>query len=466
MLLSPEFLLQLLQRFIKSSIQIKQIHSLLITNGDLLSIRSPSTFKWTTTLLYNALIRAYLNIHLPRTTLILFTHMLSHNIPPNPYTFPSLAKAAAAITPSLIAKPLYTQAFKRGVLADPFVQTSFINLFSQSGHLSCALNLFDEMPEPCIVSCNAMLDGFCKNGDMDSAVSFFKRMPKRDVYSWTTIVNGYTKKGSHETAIRFFQMCVRDCSVKPNEATYVSVLSSCANSDMIGGLLYGKQIHAYIIKNQDEITSFIGTSLISLYGKTGRLQYATKVFQSLTKKEICTWNAMIGALASHGKENQALEMFEKMKIDTCHPNEVTFVAILAACARAKLVEQGLEYFQSMLPEFGIVPKMEHYGCVVDLLGRLGFLLEAKDFINRMPFEPDASVLGALLGACRLHGNIDIGNDVAKSLLELEPWQCGQHILLSSIHADVANWEYATSLRNVMVGVGVEKLRGYSMVNWM
>lgn len=326
--------------------------------------------------------------------------------------------------------------------------------------------MFDEMPEPCLVSCNAMLDGFCKNGDMDSAVSFFECMPKRDIYSWTTIVNGYSKKGCYIIAIQFFQRCLRDCSVKPNEATIVSVLSSCANSDRVVGLLYGKQIHGYIIKNEDRVSSFIGTSLISLYGKMGRLEYATKVFKNMKNKKVCTWNAMIGTLASHGKEKQALNMFDKMKVEGCHPNEVTFVAILSACARAKFMDMGLELFHLMLPKFGIIPKMEHYGCVVDLLGKAGFLKEAKDFINRMPFEPDASVFGALLGACKLHGDVDLGNEVGKRLLELEPWQCGQYILLSSIHADVENWAHAASLRNVMVGVGVKKLTGYSMVNSM
>ncbi|KAL7617190.1 hypothetical protein Lser_V15G04120 [Lactuca serriola] len=467
MFLSPESLLQLLQRFIKNSIQIKQIHSLLIISGNLLPNPNPntnlSTFKWIPTLLYNTLIRAYLNIHLPHTTLLLFTHMLSHNIPPNPHTFPSLTKAtvAAYTTPSLIAKPLYTQALKRGVLSDPFVQTSFIHLYAKSNCLSYAQKVFDEMPEPCLVSCNAMLDGFCKNGDMGSAVSFFESMPVRDVYSWTTIINGYNKRGCYDTAIRFFQRCLRDCSVKANEATFVSVLSACVHS-----VTFGKQIHGYIIKNEDQVTPFIGTSLIYLYGKTGHLDYATKVFESMLKKETCTWNAMICALSSHGKDKQALEMFDKMKIEGYHPNEVTFVGILAACSNCNLIDLGLELFDSMLPQFGVVPKMEHYGCVVDLLGRSGFLAEAKDFISRMPFEPDAYVLGALLGACKLHGDIDLGNEVAKRLLEVDPQQCGQYIVLSSIYADVENWGHAAFLRNVMVGVGVHKPPGYSVVNSM
>ncbi|KAK9078171.1 hypothetical protein SSX86_002228 [Deinandra increscens subsp. villosa] len=469
MLLSSESLLQLLQRFIKSSIRIKQIHSVLITNGNL-SIPNPSSFEWTTTLFYNTLIRAYLNIHLPKTTLLLFTHMLSNNIPPNAHTFPSIAKAAASsITPALIGKPIYAQALKRGVLADPFIQTSFIHLYAESGYLLCARKVFDEMCEPCNVSCNAMLDGFCKNGDMDSAILFFESMPMKDVYSWTTVINGYVKKECYDNAVQNFKRMIMqrfsdDYLVKPNEATFVSVLSACANSIGVVGLSYGKQIHAYIIKNEDRISAFVGTALIYLYGKTDGFEYAMKVFRTLGNKEVCTWNAIIGTLASNGKEKQALDMFDKMKVEGWRPNEVTFVQVLTACARAELVKSGLQIFNSMLPQFGIVPQMKHYGCVVDLLGRAGFVAEANDFMSRMPFEPDASVLGALLGACKLHGAIDLATEMAKQLYKLQPQQCGQYILLSSIYAEAEKWEHATSLRNVMVDAGFQKSPAYSTVN--
>ncbi|XP_076882962.1 putative pentatricopeptide repeat-containing protein At1g10330 [Bidens hawaiensis] len=469
MLPSPESLLQLLQRLIKSPTQIKQIHSILITNGNL-STPNPSSVQWTTTLFYNTLIRAYLNIHLPHKTLILFTHMLSHNIPPNSHTFSSIVKAAASCSNCCLTdKPFYGQAMKRGVLADPFVQTSFIHLYAESGNVCYARKVFDEMREPCIVAYNAILDGLCKNGDMYSGFVFFNSMPMKDVYSWTCVINGYVKKERYHTAINVFQRMIiqlhfDDCVVKPNEATFVSILSACANITGVSGLLYGKQIHGYIIKNENRISAFVGTALINLYGKTDGLEYGTKVFKTLVNKEVCTWNAIIGSLASNGKEKEALNMFDKMKAERRVPNEVTFVAILTACARAGLVKSGLQIFNSVLPRFGVVPQMEHYGCVVDMLGRAGFLQEAKEFMGRMPFEPDASVLGALLGACKLHGAVDIGSEVAKRLYRLEPQQCGQYILLSSIYADVDKWEHATSLRYVMVDGGYQKPPAYSTVN--
>ncbi|XP_071742579.1 putative pentatricopeptide repeat-containing protein At1g10330 [Rutidosis leptorrhynchoides] len=469
---SPESLLQHLQHFIKNSIKIKQIHSLLITTSYLKTTPNP----WTTTLLYNTLIRGYLNIQNPQTTLLLFTQMLSENIPPNSHTFPSLTKAVASVasyvtTPSLIDKTLYTQALKRGVLADPFVRSSFINMYARCGRLLYARKVFNEMSDPCIVSCNAMLDGYCKNGDMNNAVFLFEWMSVKDVYTWTSLISGYGKVGSYKNAIRFFKRMIvesflGDCIVKPNEASYVSVLSACAGCAGIEGLLGCKQVHGYIITNGDRISAFMGAALISLYGKLGELEYAIKVFESMGKREVCTWNAMICSLASNGKEKQALDMFNKMKLKGWRPNEITFVAVLTACARANLVNFGLEIFNSMLPQFGVAPIMEHYGCVVDLLGRAGLLAEAKDFVKRMPFKPDGSVLGALLGACKLHGDVELGNEVAKNLVRLQPQQCGQYILLSSIYAEAEKWDHAKSLRNLMVDLCIQKHPAYSIVNAM
>ncbi|XP_063947065.1 putative pentatricopeptide repeat-containing protein At1g10330 isoform X3 [Daucus carota subsp. sativus] len=452
-----EISLQLLQKHIKHSKQIKQIHSFLITNNLLLFNPNTNAFKWICTLLYNTLIRAYLHTD-PHNSLVLHKHMLVHRVPPNSHTYPSLVKAASLLRSSklhlLFPGSLYSQVIRRGVLKDPFVETSFLCLFAENGNLGDARKVFDEMPEPCVVSYNAMLDALCKNGEMGSAVLVFQRMPVRDVVSWTSVVNGYGRNECFYEAIVFFRMMmvhgdVREFYVKPNEATFVSVLSSCANLLGGGGLYYGKQIHAYMIKNERELTVFMGTAMIALYGKLGCLVYAVRVFDNMVDKQVCAWNALISSLAMNSMENHALDMFEKMKSKGVKPNEVTFVAVLVACARANLVELGLELFESMSRVSRIVPRMEHYGCVVDLLGRAGLLTEAQEFIRRMPFEADASVLGALMGACKVHGAIEYGNEVAKRVMELQPLHCGRYVLLSSIYAEADRWDNAAELRKAM-----------------
>ncbi|KAJ6295282.1 hypothetical protein OIU78_023324 [Salix suchowensis] len=261
-------------------------------------------------------------------------------------------------------------------------------------------------------------------------------------------------------AIRLFrEMMLRDdakCGVvKPNEATYVSVLSSCANLDERGVLCMGKQIHGYIGRNEARVTVFIGTALIDFYGKVGCLSNAIKVYNQMVVKKSCTWNAIISSLANNGREEQALDTFKKMKEEGLCPNEVTFIAVLTACARAKLVEIGLELFQSMEGEFGLVPLMEHYGCVVDLLARAGLLREASEFIRRIPFEPDA---------CKIHGGIVLGNEVGSRLLELQPHHCGQHVALSSIHAGVDRWGVAADIRKTMAEARIRKVPACSWID--
>ncbi|KAF7822961.1 putative pentatricopeptide repeat-containing protein [Senna tora] len=466
---SPEYLLQLLQRFIKHPKLISQLHSLVITSAHLLhNPNSPSHLKWKPTLFYNTLITAHHTSGFPHKALLLFTHMLASQVPPNSHTFPPLIKSASS-SPSL-GTSLHTQVIKRGVLCDPFVQTTFLVLYARNGSLVDARKVFDEIPLLCIVACNAMLHAFCTNGDMESAVSLFRGMPKRDVVSWTSIINGFAGNGEFGKAIQFFgkMMTHKDvlgCLVKPNEATYVSVLSSCANLDGKTALDCGKQVHGYVVANEVNLGVFVGTSLIDFYGKMGCLNYAVSVFNQMDSREVCTWNAMISSLASNGREKEAMDMFEDMKAEgRLRPNSITFVAVLTACARGRFVREGLDLFGSMSDVFGVVPIMEHYGCVIDLLGRAGHLGEATDIINNMPFQPDASVLGALLGACRIHGAIELGEEIGRRLLELQKPHCGQYVVLSSINAEKERWDHAADLRREMMEAGIQKIPAYSMVH--
>ncbi|KAK9222505.1 hypothetical protein WN944_010941 [Citrus x changshan-huyou] len=389
--------------------------------------------------------------------------MLSCQAHPNALTFPSLIKAAS-FSPSLSSLTLHSQAIKCGVLADSFVGTSLVKLYSQMDYLCNARLVFDEIPSPCIVACNAMIGGYVKNGDMDSAILLFENMLKRDVVSWTSIINGFVRNGCFGEAICVFKNMMGNVNlVRPNEATYVSVLSSCAGLVNEGGLYLGKQVHGYILRNEIVLSVFMGTALIDLYGKVGCLERAIRVFKSMVIKDVCTWNAMISSLASNSREKEALVMFDEMKEKGLRANEITFVAVLTACARAQLVELGLELFHSMLGKFEVVPIMEHYGCVVDLLGRAGLLSEAKEFMRSMPFEPDASVLGALLGACKIHGAVDLCHEVGRRLLELQPKHCGRYVVLSNIHAGLERWNRATDLRKAMVEAGIRKIPAYSLI---
>uniref|UniRef100_A0A2N9I0M6 Pentatricopeptide repeat-containing protein n=1 Tax=Fagus sylvatica TaxID=28930 RepID=A0A2N9I0M6_FAGSY len=382
------------------------------------------------TLLYNTLIRAYLNLGQAHNTFVFFTHMLAHQARPNSHTFPSLIKAATSSSPSL-GQPLHTQVIKRGVLHDPFIQTSFVRFYAEVGELFDARKMFEEISQPCIVAYNAMLDAFGKNGDMGSAFLLFESMPQRDVVSWTSIINGFQRNGCFSEAIKFFEkMMVHEdvmaCLVKPNEATYVSVLSSCANLNGGGALSCGKKIHGYVIRNEIELTAFTGTALIDLYGKTGCLRSAVNVFNQMVVKEVCTWNAMMTSLASNGRELDALDMYEKMKVEGRHPN-ASFVAVLTAhicCCSYSLCSWkiwsgvGIRVVSiNAAHEFGIVPIMEHY---------YGW----------------------------------------QRLLELQPQHCGRYVVLSNINAGMERWDHAANLRKAMVVSGIQKIPAYSLIDLM
>ncbi|XP_010458374.1 PREDICTED: putative pentatricopeptide repeat-containing protein At1g10330 isoform X1 [Camelina sativa] len=459
-LLSLEDALHLLQRFFNSSNQIKQIHTILFTSNALVASR------WKTKCVYNTLIRSYLITGQYKTSLALFTHMLASQVRPINLTFPSLIKAACSSFSVSYGVALHGQTLKRGVLWDPFVQTSFVRFYGEVCDLKSSRKMFDGIVGPCVVACNSLLDACGRNGEMDFAFELFQRMPVSDVVSWTTVINGFSKNGLHAKAVMLFgeMMIQNECEViTPNEATFVSVLSSCANLDR-GGLHLGKQIHGYVTTREIILTTTLGTALLDMYGKAGDLEMALTIFRQIRDKKVCAWNAIISALASNGRPKKALHMFEMMKSMNVHPNGITLLAVLTACARSRLVDLGIQLFSSICGEYKIIPTSEHYGCIVDLIGRAGLLVDAANFIKNLPFEPDASVLGALLGACKIHENAELGKKVGKQLIGLQPKHCGQYVALSTLNALDSNWSEAEQMRKAMTGTGIRKIPAYSVLS--
>lgn len=391
--------------------------------------------------------------------------MLASQVRPINLTFPSLIKAACSSFSVYYGVALHGQTLKRGVLWDPYVQTSFVRFYGEVGDLKSSRKMFDDIVDPCVVACNSLLDACGRNGEMDFAFELFQRMPETDVVSWTTVINGFSKNGLHAKAVMLFGEMIQNerAVITPNEATFVSVLSSCANLDR-GGVHLGKQIHGYVMSREIILTTTLGTALLDMYGKAGDLEMALTNFSQIRNKKVCAWNAIISALASNGRPKKALQMFEMMKSTNVHPNGITLLAVLTACARSKLVDLGIQLFSSICSEYKIIPTSEHYGCIVDLIGRAGLLVEAANFITNLPFEPDASVLGALLGACKIHENVELGNKVGKQLIGLQPQHCGQYVALSTLNALNSNWSEAEQMRKAMIEAGIRKIPAYSVLS--
>jgi pentatricopeptide repeat protein len=304
-----------------------------------------------------------------------------------------------------------------------------------------------------------MVAGYAQNGKLEVARDLFDIMPERNLGSWNSMIAGYAQNGHWEESLElFFEM--QKANVKADPATFASILSACASLE---ALEQGKCVHGYTIESGFVSDVSVGNALTTMYAKCGCIEDAKSVFDNISKKNSVSCNAMIAAYAQHGYGNEALQLFEQMKQTGMKPNHITFVGILSACSHAGLVEEGCYYFDSMSRDYCIAPGADHYACMVDLLGRAGRLDEADKLINEMPFDPDAAVLWALLGACRIHKNVKLGERVAERLFELEPLNSSTYVLLSNIYAVEGRWDDVGKVRKIMKAKGVIKKAGCSWI---
>ena len=307
--------------------------------------------------------------------------------------------------------------------------------------------------------CSALVDMYFKCGLCDDACKVFDEMPYRNVVSWTTLIAGYVQCNKFRDAIRVFWDMLLDDAV-PNEFTLTGVLSACAH---IGALDQGRLVHQYIESNEVNLNSAIGTALVDMYAKCGCMDEALRVFEDLQVKDVFTWTAMINGLAVHGEALKALKLFSCMLRSGIQPNEVTFIGVLGACSHGGFVEEGKRLFELMSHEYHLKPNMGHYGCMVDLLGRAGYLDDAKHIIDNMPMKPSPGVLGALFGACMIHKAYEMGERIGNYLINMQPNHSGRYALLANLHSMCQNWEAAAHVRKLMKGTMVEKTPGCSWI---
>jgi len=293
----------------------------------------------------------------------------------------------------------------------------------------------------------------------DDAQKVFSKMLLRDFVSWSAMIAGYAQQGFGEEALKLFCQ-MQQAGVKPNQFIFASVLMACTS---LASLQQGKSVHGHIVKFGLLFDVFIGSALIDMYAKCGSIEYAKLVFDKMSQVDTVLWNSMIAGYCHHGHGSEALELFKQMQHEGIHPDHITFVSVLSAFSHVGLVDDGCYCFDSMSREHGITPRMEHYACMVDLLGRAGLLKEAVNFIKVMPFKPGTVVLRALLGACRIYGNTELGKHVAECLLENNPEDTATYVLLSNIYAAAGSWDEAVKVRRKMKDKGLTKDPGSSWI---
>ncbi|KAK8357811.1 hypothetical protein V6Z11_A05G445600 [Gossypium hirsutum] len=377
---------------------------------------------------WNALIGGYAQNGAPRKALEFYLQMISSGIKPDRFSLGSLLLACSHMKSLRFGKEIHGYLIRIGLETDPFIVISLLSLYIRCGKSASARVLFEEMENKSLVSWNALIAGYSQNGLPDEALVLFRQM----------LSDG----------------------IQHDEISINSVFGACSQ---LSALRLGKEAHCYALKAHLAEDIFVGCSIIDMYAKSGCIEQARRVFEKLRDKDVALWNAIIVGYGLHGYGKEALELFEKMLAFGMKPDGFTFVGILIACCHSGLVEEGLKYFNDMQNFHGITPKLEHYACIVDMLGRAGRLDESLRLINEMPDEPDAGIWSSLLSSCKTFNALDIGTKVAEKLFELEPNKAENYVLLSNLFAASGKWDDVRRVRQKMKEVGLQKDAGRSWI---
>ncbi|XP_060672311.1 pentatricopeptide repeat-containing protein At5g66520-like [Ziziphus jujuba] len=412
-----------------------------------------------TNYIWNIMIRSFTERNEPIRAFSVYNKMRENSFLPNNYTFSFLLNACADLSDFPLGLVIHGQAIRLGWELYDFVLNGLIHFYVTYFCMGSAHKLFNMSVNRDVITWTSLINGYVKSGQLLIAKELFDQMPEKNAVSWSTMVNGYAQVGMFKEALELFSD-MQTSGIAPNHASIVGALTACA---FLGALDQGRWIHAYADRNNMQLDRVLGTALVDMYAKCGCIETARCVFDVMLDRDVFAFTALISGLANHGQSASAIELFIRMQSEGVLPNEVTFIGVLSACGRMGLVDEGLRIFESMSTVYGIEPGLQHYGCLVDLLGRVGMLEEAKKVVSQMPMEPDSYVLGALLNACRDHGDVKFGQEMADRLAEQGLDHSGVHVLLSNIYASADRWDYVTIVRRGMEKKMVTKKPGCSVI---
>nr|XP_043610590.1 pentatricopeptide repeat-containing protein At2g13600 [Erigeron canadensis] len=421
---------------------------------------------WRNVVSWNSLITCYEQNGPADEALDVFKKMMEFGIEPDEVTLASVASACASLCKLNLGREIHNRVIKFNKLRnDMVICNTLVDMYAKCGRIIEARRIFDAMPVRNIITETSIISGYAKSDNVDTACSIFVNMPDRNIVSWNALIAGYTQNGDNETALGLFRKLKQD-NVFPTHYTFGNLLSACAN---LADLRLGQQAHTHVLKHGfrfetgPESDVFVGNSLIDMYVKCGSVEDGKQVFRHMVHRDQVSWNAIIVGFAQNGYGAETLELFKEMVAAGEKPDHITMIGLLSACSHAGLVDEGRHYFYSMSKDYGIQPTPDHYACIVDILGRAGCLDEAKDLIDTMPMQPDAVVWASLLGGCKLHGNIELGEYVAEKLIEIDGNKSGPYVLLSNMYAEIGNWGDVKRIRKLMKHRDVVKQPGCSWI---
>ncbi|KAF2301614.1 hypothetical protein GH714_028274 [Hevea brasiliensis] len=412
---------------------------------------------------WTSMASCYVNCGMSREGVLAFREMGSDGIRPNSLTVSSVLPAFADLKELKLGREIHGFVLRTAMEGNVYVSSALVNMYASCMSLRQARLVFDNMSQRDVVSWNVILTAYFLNKECENGLALFHQMRETGIKlnnaSWNVVISGCQQNGQNELALDIFNN-MQDSGFKPNQITIASLLPACTNLESLRG---GKEIHGYAFRHCFIEDMTITTALVLLYAKCGDLELSREVFNMMPIKDVVAWNTMIIANSMHGNGEKSLMLFRKMLDLGIKPNSVTFIGVLSGCSHSQLADEGLMIFNSMTSEYAIKADEDHYSCMVDILSRAGHLEQAYEFIQKMPVEPTASAWGALLGACRVYKNVELGRIAAGRLFEIEPDNPGNYALLSNILATAKMWVEASETRKMMRDKGIAKTPGRSWI---
>lgn len=361
--------------------------------------------------------------------------------PPDSVTYISILKACSILADVEFGKLVHDCTVNRGFDSDVFVGNTLIDMYAKCGLLEEADNVFDKLPIRDVVTWNAIISAYGQQGHVHVAFQLFRQMKEAglipDITTWNALIAGYVQHGHGEEALGFFQL-MQNGEMKPDNVTLSSILKACSS---LTALNQGKLMHSYAIES-GELDAFIESALVDMYIKSGSLEDALKVFQSLSEGDVVTCNAMLMGYALHNKYNLALYCLKEMQQQGLKPDKVTFMSLLSLCSRLGLVEAACQHIQTMTSDHGLLPSLGHYSCIVDILGRVGRLDEAKDLLQTIPSGYNILQWTSLLTNCRMYGDVGLGRQCFFEVVASEQTFGSAYVMLSNIYAEASSLKVA------------------------
>lgn len=306
---------------------------------------------------------------------------------------------------------------------------------------------------------NGLVSMYSRFDAIEAAISLFSEMREKPIISWNSLISGCVQAGKSSYAFELF------CQMKmyghnPDAVTIASLLSGCGQ---LGYLQFGERLHSYVFRHDLGVEDFVGTALIDMYTKCGSVEHAERVFKCIKEPCLATWNSIISGYSLYGLQHKALACFSEMQEKRLKPDRISFLGVLAACTHGGLVDEGRKYFQIMRQEFNMVPGLQHFACMVGLYGRAGLFEEALTLIRSMEVEPDFAVWGALLNACCIHQEVELGEYLAKKVFLLDNKSGGFYVLMSNLYASKGRWDDVARVRGMMRDTGGDGCSGISVI---